>query len=216
MFKITNAIKNNLVSYTEERNIAEKTTKILEKYSYSNKERIKKAIELFHFLVYLDLENIIYDSIIPNEPGDFILVNGKSKIMYEITCCFGNDDTNFKLRKMITNLILKNSEYKKIDIKPENKHMKNVLIKKIKEKENKKYNIKDVKKKILLIITTEYDNCPVTGEWFLKFVEESEIDIKNSFDRIDILDYNACGKDGSPIVIKDYIKTLESYKNTIK
>lgn len=90
--------------YTFESDIAKKSRRIINSYveEFNNKDFIKKSIELFHLLSFLDVngdfENI--HKVIPNEPGDFIVtINGKD-ILYEVITVFGDIEA-----KSITNLV---------------------------------------------------------------------------------------------------------------
>src|SRR5690625_2656435 len=97
---------SNIRLYTCENKIAIKTEYIMSKHTqeFNNKDFIKKSIELFHLLTYLDVsegfENI--QEIIPNEPGDFLVTKNEKEILYEVVTVFGD-----KKAKQITDLVKK-------------------------------------------------------------------------------------------------------------
>ena len=59
----------------------------------------------------------------------------------------------------------------------------------VNKNENKEYlNNKEFDKTILLLVTGEYENCSITGNWIEKFLEEKDFDI-NQYDKICVIDY---------------------------
>ena len=77
---------------------------------------------------------------------------------------------------------------------------------------NKEYlNNDNYDDKILLIVTGEYENCPATGSWIIKFLEEKNFDI-NKYDCLWILDYFSSSKDNGPTIIKNPIEEIKKYK----
>lgn len=201
--------------YKKEKEIVKKAKKIISNFNYSKREEKKKLFELFHLLVFLEITDVIYDSILPHDPGDFILKKGNSNTMIEITTVFGNKNNNIAMTNILSNLFkipTKNTTNNNLIF--ETNFMKNPFLTQLKEKQNKNYNLKlPINKRILLIVTGEYDNCAITGSWLFKLIEKNEIFIKDNFEQIWILNYFASGKDNGPIIIEDFFKEFTYYKN---
>lgn len=203
--------------YESENKVAKNAKKIINSYTRSNREKKKKMFELFHLLVFLELSNFKNNKIVPNEPGDFIIKNNNEKYMVEITTVFGNKDENIKLNNMLNSIFdFENSNKNDDEIKFINSSMRNLFLKKLKDKQEKNYRDGlNIDKSFLLIVTGEYDNCSITGSWVLKFLQENELIFKKTFDKIWILDYFASGKDGGPIVMNDFYSEFIEYKKII-
>ncbi len=203
--------------YENEFNIVESSKEIINNYTKSNREKKKKLFELFHLLIFLELSDLKCDKIIPNEPGDFIIENNNERYMIEVTTIFGGKEGNIKINNQLNyifgfeNIVGDNNE-----IGPTNSSMKTLFLKKLKEKQEKNYvNDLNIDKSFLLIVTGEYNNCPITGSWVLKFLQENEVIIKQTFNKIWILDYFSSGRDGGPTVIKDYYNEFINYKKIL-
>ena len=187
----------------------------MNEHLFTNREKNKKMIELFHLLVFLDIGKINYDEIIPHEPGDFIIKFPNKNVMVEILTAFGGAKENIEMEKIIKKILkLKNDKYE--DLKPTNETMKKIVIKKVEEKQNKRYqsNIK-IDEKILLIATIEYENCPTTGSWAEKLINESEFNFEGVFDKIWVLDYNASSKEVGPTITTNFEKDFFEYKKIV-
>jgi len=96
--------------YREERKISKIVIKKLSKYNYTNKILIKKENELFHLLCFMCLDNNLdlYNEIIPNEPGDFILKDNDKKILIEVVTCFGNAKTHIDIENKLDSIFKRN------------------------------------------------------------------------------------------------------------
>ncbi len=203
--------------YENEKNVVKNSNKILKDYAMSPREKKKKIFELFHFLVFLEIIHLKKFKIIPNEPGDFILEKNNKRYLVEVTTVFGNKEEHIKMNNILCFLFdFEHSEGNNNQMMFHNHSMKTMFLKKLKDKQAKNYTT-DIKvdKSFLLIVTGEYDNCPVTGSWFLKFLQENEIMVKKTFDKIWILDYFSSGKDSGPIAIKDFYSEFIEYKKII-
>jgi len=201
--------------YSNENYIAKKANEIINNYKNSNREKLKKKFELFHLLVFLEKANLKNLKIIPNEPGDFIIKNENEKYVIEVTSVFGNKDENIKMKSILNKIFGVSEESKnENEISFDNEVMKKIFLKKITEKEKKDYiSSQKATKSFLLIVTGEFNNCSITGSWFLKFLRKEELLFKKSFDKVWILDYFASGKDNGPIIIKDFYNEFIEYKN---
>ena len=140
--------------YKKEKEIVKKAKKIISNFNYSKREEKKKLFELFHLLVFLEITDVIYDSILPHDPGDFILKKGNSNTMIEITTVFGNKNNNIAMTNILSNLFkipTKNTTNNNLIF--ETNFMKNLFLTQLKEKQNKNYNLKlPINKRILLIV----------------------------------------------------------------
>lgn len=205
--------------YNREKVIANLAKRKLQNYG-NYKERAKKENELFHLLCFLDINKKIdlYDNIEPHEPGDFIININDKKIMIEVVECFGNPDTYMDVVNKLNN-IFKRKIYRpnqgkySFTIKESIDQFRAVFINK---NENKEYlNNKEFDKTILLLVTGEYENCSITGNWIEKFLEEKDFDI-NQYDKICVIDYFASMKDGGPSIMKNVLEEIKEYKNIFK
>lgn len=157
-------------------------------YGNSNKESIKKENELFHLLCFLHLYNKfeLYNKIIPNEPGDFLLQEKEKNAVIEIVEIFGNKETYINIKNRINCVFKRKNSHTKDEIYG---FTMNESINKFNElfwKKNTDKNYlfdEQYNKKILLIVTGEYENCPATGNWIIKFLEEKDFEI-NKYDCI--------------------------------
>ena len=204
--------------YESEGKMAKNAKNIINSYNNSNREKKKKVFELFHLLVFLEISNFKKNKIVPNEPGDFIIKNNNEKYMVEVTTIFGNKEENIKMNNILNNIFnFGNDDKKDLETKFVNISMRNLFLKKLKDKQEKNYmDGLNVDKSFLLIVTGEYDNCSITGSWVLKFLQKNELIFKKSFDKIWILDYFASGKDGGPIVMNDFYNEFVKYKEIIE
>lgn len=209
----------NCELYKKEKIIAKLVKRKLENYANS-KERIKKENELFHLLCFLDvykkrkLENFIY----PHEPGDFILKINNKKIMVEVVECFGNPktykDIKNKLNKIFKRDVSRNFEGEyNFTIEESLRKFEQIFNAK---NNNKEYlNNPDFSEVILLIVTGEYENCPITGNWIIKFLEEKDF-VNNKYNKVCVLDYFASGVDGGPIILEDALEELVEYNKIMR
>ena len=182
---------------------------------YSN-ELIQKQNELFHLLCFLDLDNnlSLNDYIQPNEPGDFLMKKDGKNYLFEVTECFGNNNSymyinnqlNFlfgRVKRITSNYSFSIEEAKdKIKELIQNKNLKNY-------NDNNEYD-----EVILLIVTGEYSGCSSTGNWIIKYLDSC--DITESIYKVYVLDYYASGKDSSPIIIKEVSSEIENLKEFFK
>lgn len=188
----------------------------LKNYSVNNKEFIKKENELFHLTCYLkekdELELLKYIS--PNEPGDFIIEKNNKKIVIEVAECFGNISTYKSIKKKLNSIFQRVNTINDDEYKFTNEECKKkfnlIFFNKNKDKVYLDSELYD--KKILLIITGEYYNCPVTGSWFEKFLNIDVFDC-NRFDDIWILNYFSSGKDNGPTIFSNVINNVIDYQN---
>ena len=203
--------------YENESKITKNAQKIINNYNSSNREKKKKLFELFHLLVFLEISNFKNNKIFPNEPGDFIIKNNNEKYMVEVTTVFGNKEENIKMNNMLNSIFgFENGDKNYNEIKFVNSSMKNLFLKKLKDKQEKNYRDGlNIDKSFLLIVTSEYDNCSITGSWVLKFLQKNELIFKKTFDKIWILDYFASGKDGGPIVMNNFFSEFIEYKKIL-
>jgi len=195
---------SNIRLYTCENKIAIKTEYIMSKHTqeFNNKDFIKKSIELFHLLTYLDVsegfENI--QEIIPNEPGDFLVTKNEKEILYEVVTVFGDKEA-----KQITDLVKKILKIKDssrndtfnfpvMDTDKLGAQFKKVLL----NKKDKSYFL-DYEYTALLLVTSEHDRCG-TAAWYL--VENMEENIKDFISTtqssIKTMNYYSSGMDGNP------------------
>lgn len=201
--------KNKL--YSNEDNIVKLVINKLNGYGNSNKELIQKQNELFHLLCFLDLDNSLslYDYIYPNEPGDFLMKKKEKKILFEVTECFGNNNSYMHINNQLNflfNRIKKTASNYSFSIEEAKTKIKEL----IKSKNSKSYNVNnEYEEVILLIVTGEYSGCSSTGNWIIKYL--NSCDITESIYKVYILDYYASGKDGNPIIIKNTIKAIEKF-----
>lgn len=208
----------NYMLYDDEKTIVDNVKKKLVNYGHSNKEKIQKQNELFHLLcfMYLDNNKEMYYKVKPNEPGDFILIDNNKKIMIEVVECFGNNSTYIeiknKMNKLFNRVNLKNNiGIYKFTIDECKEKFNSILL----LKNKKQYlNNSDFDKKILLIVTGEYDNCPATGNWIIKFLKDEDFLI-NLYDEIWILDYFSSSKDLNPTIIKNPVDEIRKYNNIL-
>ena len=204
--------------YSEEKNIIKISKEILKDYGNSNKELFQKENELFHLLCFFNLDNKLelLKNIMPNEPGDFLLNFKNKKILIEIAECFGNQKTYEYINNQLNILYDRKNKDKycgdyKFSIDEVKTKLKDILI----EKNNKNYNkYNEYDKIILLIVTGEYYNCPVTGNWLVKFL--SVEDIEKSMYTIYVLNYFASSKDDNPIIIKNIKNEIIEYQNYLQ
>ena len=210
--------KNYLLE--EEKMLADIVKENLKYYGASNKEKIQKENELFHLLCFLYLDNNLklYNKIIPHEPGDFLIQEKNRNTMIEVVEVFGNDKTYIDIRNRLNNIFKRKIKRKTeglycFSFKESINSFNKVFVDKNTNKEyldNDKYD-----KKILLIVTGEYDNCPTTGNWIIKFLEEKNFEI-NKYDYLWVLDYFSSPKDNGPIIIKNTIEEIKEYKKLMK
>ena len=193
--------------YKHENKIVKNCNKVLRKYNFNNKDKQKKLHELFHVLTFLDISGIKYRHMTPNEPGDFIVTIKGKKTMIEVVRCFGKKESNKLMNKSLKEVF--NSQKSIVNIRFNNEEMKKSFIKSINKKQDTSYNFDN---KILLIVTAEYDNCSVTGSWFLKYLEKDVLDNIDNFDEIWVIDYFSSGKDNGPTVMTDLKLELSEYK----
>lgn len=194
--------------YRNEQKISCKANQIINEYYHSQNEREqeKKKHELFHLLVLLDLNHFNsfgdYKQIIPNEPGDALIIDeNNNKHLIEIFRVFG-DVENKIINEKMNNIFNSNydfKEYRKFDLDK----MANILLVKLFDKNNKEY-LKDnqYKTKNILVVTCEHDKCALCGNWIVQNVAkklEANISIKN-YDNVYVVDYMASGRDGGPVV----------------
>lgn len=202
----------------EEKSIAMEVLKINNNYELSNREKNKKNDELFHLLVFLKYKNMKYDKIIPNEPGDFIIEKDKKNIMVEVTTVFGNKDSNIAIQQMLNKLFNRGNNLDiDLNLSFDDENMKNLFLKQLEQKQNKRYECNvSINKKILLIVTSEYDNCAITGNWVLKILKSKDFNIKDSFNDIWLLDYFSSGIDNGPTIIENFSEEFKNYKNIME
>lgn len=187
--------------------IVGKCNEILEDYNVKNREKQKKLYELFHLLTFFDISGIKYKSIKANEPGDFIVKIKGKETMIEVVTNFGNRRSN----KMMIDNIKKVFSFNVYvgDTHFDTEEMKENFERSINKKQNSHY---DFNNKVLLIVTAEYDNCPVTGAWYLKHLEKNILNNIDNFDEIWAIDYFSSGKDNGPTITTDLKSELIEYK----
>jgi len=211
MGKDTRKIPSKFNLCSNERQLVKLIKVKMKAYGNSNKELIKKENELFHLLCFLSLSNEIklLNVIQPNEPGDFLIIKDNKKTMVEVVECFGNAETYIDVKYRLNFLFGRNIKNKNagrytFTIKESVDKLNEELL----SKNNKNYlNDNSFDEKILLVVTGEYENCPVTGNWLIKFLEEKHF-LNNRYDGIWILDYFSSGKDGNPMITKDIVKDI--------
>jgi len=194
----------NIRIYTYENDIAIKTESIMSRHvrEFNNKDFIKKSIELFHLLTYLDVSDgfeIIQD-IIPNEPGDFLVTTKNKDILYEVVTVFGDKEA-----KEITDLlkgILKikgtsQDELFKFPMMNTGK-LGNQFKKVLFNKKDKSYFL-DYECTVLLLVTSEHDRCGTVPWYLVEDLEENINDFINTTQSsIKVMNYYSSGKDGNP------------------
>lgn len=212
-----NVLINDKYLYDWEDELAKIVKEKLKFYGNSNKERIKKETELFHLLCFFHLDNNfeLYNKIIPNEPGDFLLQEKENNVVIEIVEIFGNKETYINIKNRLNWVFKRKISYLKDELYGftlnESINKFNELF--CKKNTDKKYLVDgQYNKKILLIVTGEYENCPATGNWIIKFLEEKDFEI-NKYECIWVLDYFSSSKDNGPTIIKNTIEEIKKYKN---
>lgn len=192
----------------------------------------QKAMELFHLLVFLKVADDSISQptkILPHEPLDAIIQfkPGDSEfwcgtIGVEITTCFGAHEVpikNSSKKKFFpgghpeiddaVRSILKNEMKQAGSIKlPETQFFCKQFLNEIADKQSSKYEFNGIDKKILLIVTGEPSDagCPITGSWFEKSFKSEDLAIKDSFDRICVLNYFSSGKDNGPTIVLNLLE----------
>jgi len=196
----------NILLYTREEEIANKVNNIMNKHSeeFNNKDFIKKSIELFHLLTYLDLNEYLQSGhdIIPNEPGDFLVVLDGKEILYEIVTVFGDKEA-----KLITDLVkgtikIKDKSQTPVFNYPKmNTNKLSDQFKRILDKKKDKSYFLNYEKAVLLLVTSEHDRCG-TSPWYL--VEDLEDNvrkfIKTTASPIKTMNYFSSRKNGNPTI----------------
>lgn len=195
----------NIRIYTCENDIAIKTESVMSRHihEFNNKDFIKKSIELFHLLTYLDVsggfENI--QEISPNEPGDFLVTINEKDILYEVVTVFGDKEA-----KEITDLvkeILKIKETSQDDtfkfpVMNTNKlsaQFKQVL----RNKKDKSYFL-DYECTVLLLVTSEHDRGGTVPWYLVENMEEHVNDFVNTTQSvIKTMNYYRSSTDGNPV-----------------
>lgn len=197
----------NIGLYTLERKIALKTKEIMKDYieEFNNKDFIKKSIELFHLLIYFDVNKNIESikKIVPHEPGDFfVIMKNGTEILYEIVTVFGDKEA-----KSISDLVKQNLEvnnvnstgdfeYSKMDIDKLTTQFKRVLS----NKKDKSYFLKH-ENTSLLLVTSEHDRSGTVAWYLLEDIGDSVRDfINKTKSTIKTMNYFSSGKDGNPTV----------------
>lgn len=204
-------VKNKL--YGAEEKIVKLVVDKLNGYGNSSKELIQKQNELFYLLCFLDIDSklSLYDSISPNEPGDFLLVENEKKVLIEVTECFGNESSYAYMRNRLNELFNRKKKINKNFMFTIEEVIEKIRIL-ISDKNYKDYNKNcEYDEVILLIVTGEYTGCSSTGNWIIKYLDSCEI--RKSNYKVYILDYFASGRDGNPIIIKDVINEIDSFKS---
>lgn len=204
-------VKNKL--YSDEEKIVKLVVDKLNGYGNSSKELIQKQNELFYLLCFWDIDGkmSLYDSISPNEPGDFLLIKNKKKVLIEVTECFGNESSYAYMHNRLNELFNRN---KKIitNYAFTIEEVIERIRKLISDKNYKDYNKNnEYDEVILLIVTGEYTGCSSIGNWIIKYLDSSEIGKSNY--KVYILDYFASGRDGYPIIIKNVINEIDTFKS---
>ncbi len=205
--------------YKKEKEIMKKSEYIVINSDFgkklNNKDKTKKIYELFHLLVYFNIKKIEYEKIEPCDPGDFIVTFKNTKVLYELSSAFGYED-NEKIEFILNNIRdnKKVVHYKSL-FQYKNNLMADTLLSDLNKKNEIDYDKYKRKykfsKKILLIATIEYDNCPLTGPWFVKFLDI--LGNYKSFDKICLLDYNSnCKDEPGPNVVDDFILYYEKMR----
>lgn len=206
--------KNYLLE--KEKILADIVKENLKNYGSSNKEKIQKENELFHLLCFLYLDNNLklHNKIIPHEPGDFLIQEKNRNTMIEVVEVFGNGKTHMNIRNRLNHIferkIMRNKEGVYCFSLEESINSFNKSF--FDKNTNKEYlNNDNYDEKVLLIVTGEYENCPATGIWIIKFLEEKNFDI-NKYNYLWILDYFSSSKDNGPTIIKNPIEEIKKYK----
>lgn len=215
--------------------IARKNNKI---NSLSSQAELQKAMEIFHLLVFLETARGVprRARILPHEPLDAIVNFGtwfntnafwRGRVGFEVVTCFGAEkdnsgkqispgghpDIDNAVRCILENKIRQES-YIKL---PETKFFHAQFINRIADKQNKKYDLKDLDKRVLLIVTGEPSDasCPVTGSWFEKSFKLEDLGINNNFNRICVLNYFSSGKDNGPTAVLDLAEEQKFYDSLL-
>ena len=200
--------------YSNEKEILKIVKSILRKYGNSNREKYEKEDELFHLLCFLDKDNklTLYKKIRANEPGDLIIDNDGETTLVEVVMCFGNDESYYYFQKRMNKLFNRTIKLnKKFDEKKYGYSINDGIeqfLKVFKIKCDKDYVKKREYNHIeLLVVTAEYECC--FPNWLTRFIKRELIE-NNPFDKIMILDYFSCGRDGNPTIIRDYLEEIET------
>jgi len=210
----------NIRIYTYENDIAIKTESIMSRHvhEFNNKDFIKKSIELFHLLTYLDVsdgfENI--QDIIPNEPGDFLVTTNGKAILYEVVTVFGDKEA-----KEITDFIKEILKIKdtsqddifKYPVMSTGKlgtQFKKVLF----NKKDKSYFL-DYECALLLLVTSEHDRCGTVPWYLFENMGESVNDFVNKTQSsIKTMNYYRSGMDGNPVT-DDIESEIDLYNKSL-
>lgn len=198
-----------MILYNQEKNIAEKCNIIIQEYykDKNDKQKNQKRYELFHMLTFLSVKGIEYCKIIPNEPGDFLLMDVMGKThLYEVVTVFGNKHENIWMKSLLEEILGCKSHHKE-DVNFNGRFNGNQLfenlIKSIDDKNGRDYNKDgDYTTTNLLIVTSEYDRCSICGSWFLRFCS-GDIELlqqAKKFNKIYTIDYHASAIDDGPVV----------------
>ncbi len=202
--------------YSEERKITKMVKKILKNYGNSSKEHNQKERELFHLLCYLDLQRSseLFKYIVPNEPGDFLINEPNNKIVVEVVECFGNEKAYVFIKDRVNSLLKIPSSYSSgnysFSVFEVSRKFPDIIDMKNSKDYYKRVNCDKV---VLLVVTGEYDNCPNTGDWMIKFLNAE--DINNSFYDIWVLNYFANGRNGNPVAINNLKKSFNDYQGML-
>lgn len=206
----------NIRIYTCENDIAIKTKNIMKRHilEFNNKDFIKKSIELFHLLTYLDVSGDLdkTQSIIPNEPGDFLVNISGKEILYELVTVFGDKEA-----KEITDHV---KDILKINDTSQNDtftfpvmntaklgpQFKKVLL----NKKNKSYFL-DYECTILLLVTSEHGRSGTVPWYLVENMEDNVNDfISTTQSSIKMMNYYRSGMDGNPVT-GDIVAEIDLY-----
>src|SRR5699024_2208574 len=211
----------NIHLYTYENDMVIKVHEIMQEHTqeFNNKDYIKKSIELFHLLTYLDInedfENVL--NIVPNEPGDFLVTVKDKNILFEVVTVFGDKEA-----KLITDLIkelltvedesyVHSFRYPEMNTSKLNTQLKRILYK----KKNKSYFF-DFDYVILLLVTSEHDRCGVSSWHLVEDIEEDINDfISTTQSSIKTMNYFGSRKNMNPIT-NDIECEIDLYNKYLK
>ena len=172
-------------------------------HEFNSKDFVKKSIELFHLLTYLDVSEKLksIQEIIPNEPGDFLVTINEKDILYEVVTVFGDKEA-----KEITDLfkeILKIKDTSQDDtykFPVMNADKLNAQFKKVLRNKKDKSYFFDYECTVLLLVTSEYDRCGTVPWYLVENMEENVNEFVNTTQStIKMMNYYRAGMEGNPV-----------------
>ena len=215
--------RRQMVLYDGEEEIVEKVEKYFDGIvmdGLRSSELLKKKRELFHFFTFLKLSegdrmsSCESELFLPDDgEGADVELIGLEKRAIEITECLDDTDKRHMLfREAVDSLFVGGkSNYTGGSLADGlTESFGEVTAKKIKKIQ--RYKKEGFRTELLIVTDTAYDNCPITGTWVEKFLNESFVNsVSAAFDEVHVLVYHASGKDGGP-VIRELPKDYRSFQ----